>query len=188
MAAIRSLLRWAAGAAAALPLLAAAQVDSKACTLLLLAGKGNPQPLVAMARKVQASCANARSIAPGELAKAVKDARQQGAKRLILVGQGVGANAALAFAGSSGDTDGVVALGGEAAANEFGALPALAAGIKQHVPLLWLVPAGDPLAARGEDYAFAKAPPHPASRFVPFKGDAAEAGARLVLDWLKALD
>ena len=48
-----------------------------------------------------------------------------------------------------------------------------AGGLKQHVPLLWIVGTADPLFARGEDFAFAKAPPHPASRYVSVKGDAA---------------
>ena len=57
-------------------------------------------------------------------------------------------------------------------------------------PPLWVVGAQDPLGARGEAYAFGKAPPHPASRYVTVKADAAgtpEAAAKVVADWLRDL-
>jgi dienelactone hydrolase len=168
---------------------AAAQSDSKQCAVLLVQAP-TPQPaLAALARRLQPACATVRPAAPVELAKLARDLRQQGHKRILLLGQGAGANAAMQFAGASGDAEGVIALGGDTA--DAGALPQLAAGIKQHVPLLWVVGSGDPLHARGEDYAYAKAPPHPASRYVGVKADAAgtpEAATRAVLEWIRALD
>ncbi|MDF2467485.1 MAG: hypothetical protein K0Q43_5720 [Ramlibacter sp.] len=71
------------------------------------------------------------------------------------------------------------------------ALPALSPKIAQHVPVLWLVGGNDPLRERGEDFAFAKAPPHPASKFRLLKsdiGNAPDAAAGPILEWIKTLD
>ena len=57
----------------------------------------------------------------------------------------------------------------------------------QHAPLLWVVGAGEPLAAKAEAY-LGKAPPHPASRLVTLKADAAalpDASAKAVAQWMK---
>ena len=104
-----------------------------------------------------------------------------------MAGHGLGANAAIAFAGVSGDADGVVALGGDSSTNLQGpgTLPELAPRIRQHIPLLWIVGGADPLRARGEGYAFAKAPPHPSSRYLQVKADtlaAPDAAAGAVLE------
>ena len=173
--------------AAALPAPPAAQ-DPKTCAFVMLPSRAAPGALPSLGRKVQAACTP--RAAASDLDKQVRDLRRQGFKRIVLAGHGPGANAAMAFAGTSGDVEAVVALGGDAG-GEGGDLPRVAAGMKQHVTLLWVVGAQDPLAARGESYAFAKAPPHPSSRYVSVEGDAAgtpDAAARVVLDWIKSLD
>jgi dienelactone hydrolase len=176
---------------AQVPMSAMAQADGKNCAILLVQAKGGSSGLSALGRKLEPVCAT-RAVSPADVAKQIKSLRQQGAKRVVLVGHAAGANAALAFAGSSGDAEGVVVLGGDASGNsEFGELPELAGNVKQHVPLLWVVGSGDPLHKRGEDYAFAKAPPHPFSRYVSVKADAAgtpEAAAKAVIEWLKSLE
>jgi dienelactone hydrolase len=186
------------------PGLALAQADGKACAVVVVHGKTAASSLAGVARKLQAACTvrapdivwsgRKASDAPPQqlLAKQVKDLRRQGYKRILLLGHGTGANAVMAYGGAPGDAEGVIALGGDLAANPegWGELPALAGGLKQHVPLLWIVGTADPLFARGEDFAFAKAPPHPASRYVSVKGDAAavpEAGATTVLEWIREL-
>lgn len=173
--------------ASALPVPAQAQ-DAKTCAFVMLPARAAPGALPALGRKVQAACTPRPAAA--DLDKQVRDLRRQGFKRIILAGHGPGANAAMAFAGTSGDVEAVVALGGDPG-GEGGDLSRVAAGMKQHVTLLWVVGTQDPLAARGEAYAFAKAPPHPASRFVTVEGDSAatpDAAARIVLDWIKTLD
>lgn len=184
------------------------QGEGKGCAMILLHAKASgPQSLAALARKIQPACA-ARAIempwssrraadkqgneALREIAAQVKALRQQGYKRVVVLGQGVGANAALAYA-ARGDADAVVALGGDGAPApaSFAALPALTPKIAQHVPMLWLVGGNDPLRDRGEDFAFAKAPPHPASKFQLLKsdiGNAPEAAAGPILEWIKTLD
>lgn len=176
---------------ALLPVSAIAQADGKNCAILLVQAKGGSAGLNALGRKLEPLCAT-RTVSPADVAKHVKTFRQQGHKRVVLVGHAAGANAVLAFAGSNGDADGVVVLGGDASGgSEFGDLPGLAGNVKQHVPVLWVVGTADPLHARGEDYAHAKAPPHPASRYVAVKADAAgtpEAAAKAVTEWLKSLE
>ena len=119
----------------------------------------------------------------------MRELKRQGYRKVVVAGQGVGANAALSFAARTGDADAVVAIGGDPAPNAegLGDLPALAAGLRQHTPLLWLVGDGDPLKARGEDYAFLKAPPHPSSRYVALKADTESLGKALV-EWVRGLD
>lgn len=184
------------------------QDEGKGCAMILLHAKASgPQSLAALARKVQPACPGralempwssrrtadkAGGDALREIAAQAKALRYQGYKRIVVLGQGLGANAALAYA-AKGDVDAVVALGGDGAAAPapFAALPALMPQIAQHVPVLWLVGSNDPLRERGEDYAFAKAPPHPASKFQLLKSDigqAPEAAVAPVLEWIKALD
>jgi dienelactone hydrolase len=172
--------------AAALALCALqAHAQDKACTVLLVHPAGSSAvPLAGLAKKLQSGC-TAHTVAPavpGDLAKPVKQARQQGAKRVLLVGLGAGGNLAMAYAGTAGDVEGVAAL-----APEDKSLPALAAAMPQHAPLLWVVGAGEPLAAKAEAY-LSKAPPHPASRVVTVKADAAalpDASAKAVTQWMK---
>lgn len=185
------------------------QDDAKSCAVVFLRGKSASAPsLAALARKIKSACPGRTpdmpwisspgadkngSAAMQAIARQVKDLRYQGFKRVLLAGHGIGANAALAYDGAIGDVDGVIALGGDAsgAMEGFAPLPVLAPKLRQHSPLLWVVGSGDPLAARGEDYAFAKAPPHPLSRYHVVKADAAgtpEAAASTVLEWIKSLD
>lgn len=181
-----------------------AQTDAKNCAVLLLHGQGaSAQAMAGLARKLQPHCLakspelpwSARRKESGdglqEIARQVKDLRQQGHKRILLAGHGLGGNAALAYAGQLGDIEGVVLLSPLETGGALGALPDAAAQVRQHVPVLWLVGAGDPLLGKGEAFAFAKAPPHPASRYATLKADPAalaEASAKPVLEWVKALD
>ena len=185
------------------------QVETNACAIVFLHGKSaSGQSLAALARKLQPVCAGRTPEMPWstrptadrnagaamqEIARQVKALRQQGYKRVVLAGHGLGANAAIAFAGANGDAEGVVALGGDAGANPegLGALPALTPRMPQHIPLLWVVGARDPLHALGEAYAYTKASPHPLGRYVTVQADAAgtpDAAAKTVLEWVKSLD
>ena len=185
-----------------------AQADGKSCAAILLHAKSSSaQSLLALARRIQPACAGRAVEMPWssrraadkqggdalqEIAAQAKALRFQGYKRIVVVGHGLGANAALAYA-AKGDVDAVVALGGDSAATpaSFAALPALTPQIAQHVPVLWLVGANDPLRERGEDYAFLKAPPHPANKFLVLKpdlGQSPDAAAAPIQEWLKALD
>lgn len=59
------------------------------------------------------------------------------------------------------------------------------------LPFLWVVGDADPMAARGPQYAFAKAPAHPSSRYVTVAADhftTPEVAADLAVDWLLGLD
>jgi len=184
-----------------------AQPEAKACAVLLLHGQGgSPQAMAGLARKLQPSCATRSPEMPWsarrgsakepadamqEIGRQLKELRQQGHRRILLAGVGLGANAALAYAGAGGEIEGVIALGPDDTAAAMGPLPGIAARIRQHVPLLWVVGEGDPLHAKGEVYAFAKAPPHPASRYVALKADRSallEAAAKPMLEWAKSLE
>lgn len=199
---VRTLGRWL-WAGVALSLATTVHAQDKDCAALLLHAQGAaPATLAPLAKKLQPVCAartpdmpwSAKRAGEGnamqEIGRHVKELRQQGYKRVVLVGHGLGANAAIAYAGQGGDVEAVAALGGDAAAAEWGALPVLAPKIRQHIALLWVIGQGDPLYKLGEDYAFAKAPPHPAARYLAVKADAAgtpEAAARPLLQWLKEL-
>lgn len=199
-----TLLQAAVAVAAALVTTAAAAQEAKPCAVVLLhADGGSPQSLAGLARKLQPACA-VRSVempwsarrgergmaaAQGDIGKAVREMRQQKHARIFLAGHGVGANAALEYARATGDVDGVAALAPDDGAGQ--GLPAGAAGLRQHIPLLWVVGNADPLHAKGEGYAFAKAPPHPASRYLSLKADAAglpEASAKQLADWIKSFE
>jgi dienelactone hydrolase len=183
-----------------------AQAQSKDCALLLLHDRGgSTAPASALGRKLQSVCTakavempwserrnerDPRAAWP-ELARHIKELRQQGATRVLVGGWGFGANAALAFAGASNDADGVIVLAPEAEASGLGPLPAAAAGLRQHAPALWVVGQGDPLHERGEAFAFGKAPPHPMSRYVSVKADrkgTPEAAVKPMLEWIKSLE
>jgi hypothetical protein len=200
----RAGVAWLAACACA----AHAQAEAKPCAAILVHAKAaSAQNLAGLAKRIQPACA-ARALempwssrraaekqgadALLEIAAQAKSLRREGYKRVVVLGQGLGANAAFAYA-AKGDVDAVVALGGDGAAAPapFAALPALTPKVAQHVPVLWLVGANDPLRERGEDYAFVKAPPHPASKFQLLKSDlgqAPEAAAGTIQDWLKSLD
>lgn len=53
----------------------------------------------------------------------------------------------------------------------LGHMPGTAARFKRPVPFLWVIGTADPLYRAGEDFAFAKAPPHPASRYLVVDAD-----------------
>ncbi|MCA0213407.1 MAG: hypothetical protein LCH79_09585 [Proteobacteria bacterium] len=187
--------------------LAWAQADSKACALVLMHDRGgSAAPMAALGRKLQATCmvkavempwsqrrANDKDL-PGawqEVTRHIRDLRQQGYKRVLVGGAGFGANAAMAYAGAVGDADGVVALAPEADAPGIGGLPATAMALRQHTPVLWVLGTDDPLFQRGEAFAFAKAPPHPQSRYETVKADrkgTADAASKPLADWLKSLE
>lgn len=181
-----------------------AQTDAKTCAVLLLHGQGaSAQAMAGLARKLQPQCLarapempwSAKRKEPGdalqEIARQVKELRLLGHKRILLAGLGLGGNAALAYAGQVGDIEGVAALSPQESGGALGPLPDAAEHVRQHVPVLWLVGAGDPLLGKGEAFAFAKAPPHPASRYVTLKSDLAavtDAAAKPLLEWVKTLD
>lgn len=204
----RHALRMAVGLAAlGLAGGAVAQAEGKSCALVLMHDRGgSPAPMAALGRKLQSGCmvkavempwsqrrANDKDLGGAwqEVTRHLRDLRQQGYKRVLVGGVGFGANAAMAYAGAMGDADGVVALAPEADAPGIGGLPATAAALRQHMPVLWVLGSEDPLFQRGEDFAFAKAPPHPQSRYEAVKADrrgTAEAAARPLAEWLKSLE
>ena len=192
--------------AGAAPVLAQ-QEPKAACVVLLMHGKGgSPQSLAGLAAKLKPTCLGRSPDMPWsarrggdrtadeamqEIARHVKELRQQGFQRVLLGGLGAGANAAIAYAGKVGDVDGVIALAPDDAGSGIGPLPAITERIRQHVPLLWVVGSADALHGKGEGYAFAKAPPHPSSRYVALKADGAglaEASAKPLLEWAKSLE
>ena len=71
----------------------------------------------------------------------------------------------------------------------LGHMPASAAAFKKPVPLLWVVGTADPIYRGGEEFAFRRAPPHPASQYLVYSGGHGdiEQTAEPVLAWLKAL-
>lgn len=71
-----------------------------------------------------------------------------------------------------------------------GYMPGTAARFKKPVPLLWVVGTKDPLYPFGADYAFNKAPTHPASKYLVLEADhggTPDAAATEVLKWIKSL-
>lgn len=71
----------------------------------------------------------------------------------------------------------------------LGHMPATAAAFRRPVPLLWVIGTADPFYRAGEAYAYSRAPPHPASRYLVYTGGHGdyEASADQVLQWLQAL-
>ena len=106
------------------PLLLHAQ--DKPCAAVLLHGKwGNPQPMVFFGRKLEPYCVfksvempwsqrrNYDATYPAALddvGAQVRTFREQGYKRVVLIGQSFGANAAMAYMADRGDVDAVVAM------------------------------------------------------------------------------
>jgi dienelactone hydrolase len=72
----------------------------------------------------------------------------------------------------------------------LGHMPGTAAGFKKPVPFLWVIGTADPLHAAGEDFAYRKAPEHPASKYLVVSAGHAETpdvAAAQVLEWLQSL-
>ncbi|KQO26109.1 hypothetical protein ASF16_19710 [Acidovorax sp. Leaf78] len=72
----------------------------------------------------------------------------------------------------------------------LGHMPRTAAAFKKPVPFLWVIGTNDPLYAAGEDFAYRKAPEHPASKHLVVTAghiDTPDVAAAQVLDWLKSL-
>jgi dienelactone hydrolase len=72
----------------------------------------------------------------------------------------------------------------------LGHMPRTAAAFKKPVPFLWVIGTNDPLYAAGEDFAYRKAPEHPASKYLVVTAghiDTPDVAAAQVLDWLKSL-
>jgi dienelactone hydrolase len=195
--------RWAPIAAACLLLvsaLPAAAIDKAQCGLLLLHESGGAG--AALARKLAPGCTvRTIELAGGvdrdlpafsrDLRRRVQEMRQQGAQRVLVGGWGLAANVAMGYGAGVGDVDGVLVMAPEEQAGGLGALPELAGKLRQHSPVLWVLGSDDPQARRGEDFAFAKAPPHPHSRYVTVKADrkgTPDAAVKAALEWFKALD
>ncbi len=191
--------RFAAGLALVAAAGSACAVDKAQCGLLLLHDPG--AAAAALARKLAPGCnvktldvpAGADRDLAGlsrDLRRRVQELRQQGAQRVLVGGSGLAAHVAMGYSAAVGDVDGVLVLGPEER-SALGGLPDLAARLRQHAPVLWVVGSEDPLARKEEDDAFAKAPPHPHSRFVTVKAarkGTADAAVKPALDWLRALD
>lgn len=72
----------------------------------------------------------------------------------------------------------------------LGHMPATAAAFKKPVPLLWVVGTGDPMYRAGPAYAFDRAPPHPASKYLVVQADhvsTPDVAAGEVLAWIQSL-
>ena len=70
----------------------------------------------------------------------------------------------------------------------WGHMPATAARFKQAVPFLWVIGNTDPLFAAGENFAYAKAPPHPRSRYLVVTAghkDTPEVATAQILQWVQ---
>lgn len=203
MTGARRALMAALLAAACAPVLA--QTESKTCAMVVMHDAGSsPAALASFGRRLQASCApklvempwsqrrnNDKDLPAAwvEVNRHIKGLREQGFKRVLVVGYGFGANAALAYSGAAGQADGVIALAPEARAPGLGELPATATRMAGHIPALWVVGTEDPLHERGETFAYAKAPLHPASAWVSVKADrkgTADAAVKAVADWIKS--
>lgn len=184
-----------------------AQTESRDCVVLLLHDAGSsPQAMAGLGRKLQPACAprapempwsrarhNDKDAAAAwqELGRLVRNLRRDGVRRIVVLGQGHGANAALAYAGATGEPDAVVAIAPLAKSPGLPELPAIAAKMRQHIPAVWVIGEQDPLFAQGEAFAYAKAPPHPGSAYVVVSADhkgTPEAAVKPVLDWLKTLE
>jgi len=179
---------------------AAAALDKGDCGLILL-HEAAAAP-AAVARRLGPACtvkplelaAGAERELPAlwrELRRRMQELRQQGAQKVLVGGWGLGANVAMAYGAQVGEADGVLVIAPEEQVSGLGSLPELAGKLRQHAPVLWVIGSEDPRAKRGEDYAYAKAPPHPASRFVRVKADrrgTPEAAAKPVAEWIKQLD
>lgn len=179
-----------------------------------------------------------------EIDQAVQALRQKGARKVIVAGQSMGANAALGYAAHRGGADGIIAmapghtpelkLSREAAAADvrraknlidegkgkekqtFGdtnqgmqstvsataevyfswfdpdgkaVMPTSAAALKKPIPLLVIIGSRERMS-KGQDYFFARAPEHPASKFTTVDADhkgVPGAAAEEILSWLGAL-
>lgn len=72
----------------------------------------------------------------------------------------------------------------------LGDMPTSAAAFKKPVPFLWVVGSSDPLFRAGPDYAFKRAPEHPASKYLEVQAghaDTPDIAVPQVLDWIAAL-
>ena len=70
----------------------------------------------------------------------------------------------------------------------WGHMPATAARFKQAVPFLWVIGNTDPLFAAGENFAYAKAPPHPRSSYLVVTAghrDTPEVATAQILQWVQ---
>jgi pimeloyl-ACP methyl ester carboxylesterase len=72
--------------------------------------------------------------------------------------------------------------------NGLGHMPKTASEFKKPVPFLWVIGTGDPLFRAGEAFIYAKAPPHPLSRYLVVEAGHAntpDVAVDQVVDWLK---
>jgi pimeloyl-ACP methyl ester carboxylesterase len=72
----------------------------------------------------------------------------------------------------------------------LGHMPLSASRFKKPVPLLWVIGTVDPLYAQGSAFAYDRAPPHPASKYLVLQADhmgTPDLAAGQVLEWIKGL-
>jgi pimeloyl-ACP methyl ester carboxylesterase len=72
----------------------------------------------------------------------------------------------------------------------LGHMPLSASRFKRSVPLLWVIGMADPLYAQGSAFAYDRAPPHPASKYLVVQADhmgTPDVAAGQVLEWVKGL-
>lgn len=125
-----------------------------------------------------------------EVAGQVQALRAQGYRRVAVMGQSFGGNAAMAYMAHVGDADAVVVLLRYFDPAGLGHMPGTAAAFKKPVPFLWVVGTADRMYALGEDYAYRKAPAHPDSKYLVVTAghlDTPDVAAEQVLEWLRGL-
>jgi len=69
-------------------------------------------------------------------------------------------------------------------------MPINAANLKPDTPLMWIIGEKDRMLERGEEYAYAKAPPHPKSRYQVVGGGhkaTPTKGKKEIVEWLRSL-
>ena len=176
---------------------------------------------------------------------AIAELRKSGATKIVVAGQSIGANAAIAYGARHGKAlQGVIAIAPGHTPDRWARNPEIARGIQEakaliaqgqgdrirpfpdinqgrsfevqgtprawlsffdpqgpasmpknaqalpRMPFLWIIGRADMLASAGADYAFARAPSHPRSRFMEIDSghmDGPDKAIDIITEWLKTL-
>lgn len=176
---------------------------------------------------------------------AIAELRKSGATKIVVAGQSIGANAAIAYGARYGKAlQGVIALAPGHTPDRWERNPQIARGLQEaraliaqgqgdkmhpfpdinqgrsfevpgtprawlsffdphgpasmpknaqalpRIPFLWVIGRADMLAAAGADYAFARAPSHPKSRYMEIDSghmDGPDKAIGVVMEWLKTI-